>query len=408
MNTLTLGLRNLRRNYRRSLTTTLSIAFGFAAVALFAGYTKLVYLGLTEQAVHGELIGHLTLSKRGMKQEGRLHPEKYLLKADEIAKISAIVKQDYPKARIAPRLGLSGLASNGKVSTIFLADGVAADDMQALRGPRRNASGALSADAPNGITIARGLGALLGLKEGDDASLLVSTLHGQANAADATIIDTYTTGNAGLEDKAVFIPLALAQSLYDATNRADRLTVLLPDIALTDAARAKLDQAFATAGLDVEIQTWQELSAFYRQVKGMFDMIFSFILSIVLAIVVMSVTNAMSMSVIERTREIGTLRAIGLRRLGVVKLFVTEAVLLVAIGCLAGLALTFAVRAGVNAADISYVPPNGTGRVPLLVGIDAGKMLFTFAVLGLLGLTAAIFPARRAARQPVTESLAHV
>lgn len=408
MNTLTLGLRNLRRNYRRSLTTTLSIAFGFAAVALFSGYTKLVYLGLTEQAVHGELIGHLTLSKRGMKQEGRLNPEKYLLKADEIAKISAIVKQDYPEARIAPRLGLSGLASNGKVSTIFLADGVGADDMKALRGPRRNASGALSADAPNGITIARGLGALLGLKEGDDASLLVSTLHGQANAADASITDTYSTGNAGLEDKAVFIPLGLAQSLYDATDRADRLTVLLPDIALTDAARAKLDPAFAAAGLDVEIQTWQELSAFYRQVKGMFDMIFSFILSIVLAIVVMSVTNAMSMSVIERTREIGTLRAIGLRRLGVVKLFVTEAVLLVAIGCLSGLVLTVLVRAGVNAADISYVPPNGTSRVPLMVGFDANKMIFTFAVLGVLGLTAAIFPARRAAHQPVTESLAHV
>jgi putative ABC transport system permease protein len=140
----------------------------------------------------------------------------------------------------------------------------------------------------------------------------------------------------------------------------------------------------------------------------MFDMIFSFILAIVLTIVVMSVTNAMSMSVVERTREIGTLRAIGLRRAGVVKLFVTEALLLVGIGCAAGLLLTLLVRLGVNAAHISYTPPNGTGRVPLLVGLDAGKMIFTFIVLGALGLVAALFPARRAARRPVTESLAHV
>ena len=249
---------------------------------------------------------------------------------------------------------------------------------------------------------------LLGLKPGDDASLLVSTLHGQANATDATVLHTYNTGNAGLEDKALFLPLAMAQSLYDATDRADRLTILLPDIAQTGAARAALASACAANGLDVEISTWQEQSAFYRQVKGMFDMIFSFILAIVLTIVVMSVTNAMSMSVVERTREIGTLRAIGLRRAGVVRLFVAEALLLVGIGCGFGLLLTLLARLGVNALHFSYTPPNGSGKVMLLVGLDAGKMLFTGFALGLLGLVAAIFPARRAARQPVTESLAHI
>ncbi len=140
----------------------------------------------------------------------------------------------------------------------------------------------------------------------------------------------------------------------------------------------------------------------------MFDMIFSFILAIVLTIVVMSVANAMGMSVVERTREIGTLRAIGLRRAGVVRLFVTEALLLVGLGCLAGMALTLLVRAGVNAAGLSYIPPNATDRVLLLVGLDGARMLSTSGLLGLLGLVAAFFPARRAARRPVTESLAHV
>jgi len=191
------------------------------------------------------------------------------------------VLRQFPGARIAPRLALSGLASNGHVSTIFLADGVAPADMKALRGPR-SGSGTLSADAPEGIAMASGLAALLGLKEGDDASLLVSTVHGQANAADATVIDRYSTGNAGLEDKAVFVPLAMAQSLYDASGRADHLTVLLPSITQPAAARAALAPALAAAGLDVEIKTWRELSAFYRQVKGMFDMIFAFILAIVL------------------------------------------------------------------------------------------------------------------------------
>ena len=408
MNTIRLGWRNLRRNFRRSLTTALSIAFGFAAVALFSGYTKMVYLGLTDQAVHGELLGHLTLSKRGMSKEGRLHPQRYLLQPEEIARIAAIVHAQIPEARLVPRLSISGLASNGRVSTIFLAEGIAAEDMVRLRGPYSANPGGLSAQAPQGASVALGLAALLGLKPGDDIQLLTSTLHGQANAVDASLLASFSTGNAGLEDKALYLPLALARSLYDATDRADRLTLLLPDIAQTEAARRQLAAAFADAGLAVDISTWQELSAFYRQVKGMFDMIFTFILAIVLTIVVMSVTNAMSMSVIERTREIGTLRAIGLRRGGVVRLFVAEALLLVGLGCLSGLLLTLLVRAGVNAADITYTPPNSTGKVALLVGFDLARVGITGALLALLGLAAAVLPARRAARQPLIDALAHV
>jgi putative ABC transport system permease protein len=415
MNFFGIGLRNLRRNSRRSLTTIFSIAFGFAAVGLFSGYTKEVYAGLTQQAVHGELLGHLTIVKRGMREEGRLHPERFLLHPDEIARLSGIVGQRYAGARVAPRLGLSGLASNGRVSTIFLAEGVAPADMRALRARdgaaaalSRGDSARLAEDSPQGVVMAGGLAGMLGLKAGDDASMLVSTLHGQANASDATVIGTYNTGNAGLEDKAIFMPLAMAQSLYDAPDRADRLTVLLPGLEQTDSARRLLAADFAAAGLDVEVSTWRELSAFYRQVKGMFDMIFGFILCIVLTIVVMSVTNSMRMSVIERTREIGTLRAIGLRRTAVVRLFTTEALLLAVLGGLGGLALMLAVRAGVNAAQFAYTPPNSSGKVLLLVGFDAGKVLATFAMLGLLSLTAAISPSRRAARRPVTESLAHV
>lgn len=408
MNTFSLGLRNLRRNFRRSFTTIMSIALGFAAVALFSGYTKMVYFGLTEQAVHGELIGHLTISKRGMKQDGRLFPERYLLRAEDIARIGEAVKKSYPKAWIAPRLTFTGLASNGRVSTIFLAEGIDPDDMTVLRGPRAMASGALLPNEPSGVSVARGLAALLHLQANDELSLLVSTLHGQANAVDAKIIDTYSTGNANLEDKSLFIPLALAQSLYDADNRADRVSVLFPDIAMTEPTRLELARTLSELGLDVEIDTWEELSAFYRQVKGMFDMIFSFILSIVLTIVVMSITNAMTMSVVERTREIGTLRAIGLRRAGVVKLFLAEALLLMLIGCAVGLVLTLLLRIGINDLDISYTPPNGTDKVPLIIGIDSFKMLLAFGALTLLGLLAALFPARRAAHNPVTESLAHV
>ena len=137
-------------------------------------------------------------------------------------------------------------------------------------------------------------------------------------------------------------------------------------------------------------------------------MIFAFIFAIVLIVVVMSVANAMSMSVVERTREIGTLRAIGLRRRGVVRLFAVESLLLVALGCAAGLALTFLLRAGINAADLTYVPPNSTDPVPLLVDFDPRRGAQIALLMCVLGVAATLLPARRAARQPIIESLGHV
>lgn len=408
MRSVIFGLRNIQRNYRRSLVTAMSIAFGFAAASLFAGYMQIVYRGLADQAVYGELLGHLTIAKRGHATEGRLHPEQYLFSLDEIAKISAVIHASLPAMYIAPRLHLNGMLSNGRASTIFIAEGIDPHDMQILRGPRSRMSGGLEEGKPTAVTAASGLAEMLGLKEGSDAAVLVSTIHSQTNALDVVISDLFSTGNAGTNDKFMYMPLKLVQTLYDAENQADRLTLFSQGAAPTGTDRVMLEAALKDAGFDVEINTWQELSAFYRQVKSMFDMIFGFLLAIVVTIVVMSITNAMNMSVVERTKEIGTLRAIGMKRMGVISLFVTEALLMVVAGCVLGLAISIVVRMGVNAADISYQPPNATDRVPLLIGLDISRTFTAAVMLGVLSVISAWFPAKRAAHQSVIDSLAHV
>src|SRR5574340_214127 len=106
-NMIKLALRGLMRNRRRSLMTLLAIAFGFSAIALFAGYTHNVYDGLSRQSIHGEMLGHLTLSKRGMRKEGRLDPERYLLTATEVAAITGLLQDEQHVKLVAPRLALS-------------------------------------------------------------------------------------------------------------------------------------------------------------------------------------------------------------------------------------------------------------------------------------------------------------
>ena len=419
MNTFKLALRGLARNRRRSLVTLLAIALGFAAIALFAGYTHNVFYGIAQQSIHGELLGHLTLSKRGMRMEGKLDPERYMLTAGEVEQITKLVEAEPHVKMVAPRLAFSGLISNGRASTIFVAEAI---EPAAMEGLQQGAFSNVSAQSgvldkrtkkldpahDDVVELSEGLVDILHLQENGLAAVLVNTLSGQANALDVTVGHKFNTGNAGSNDKFAFVTLALARNLLDAGGRADRLTILLDDGSQTEAVRLRLLPKLRDAGFDVEIQTWQELSDFYNQVRGMFDMIFGFIFSIVLTVVLMSVANSMGMTVVERTREIGTLRAIGLKRWGVVRLFTTESMLLTVIGCTVGLLVTLGVRWGINVAHISYTPPSSASPVPLLVDLDVGRVVFTFVLMAVVGTLAAYLPARRAAKKPIIDALGHV
>jgi putative ABC transport system permease protein len=418
-NMIKLALRGLMRNRRRSMVTMLAIAFGFAAIVLFAGYTHNVYDGLGRQSIHGEMLGHLTLYKKGMRTEGKLDPERYLLTAQEVTAISKLVSAEEHVKLVAPRLGLSGLVSNGRASTIFIAEGIEPEAVIKLRegslteeekksGMFDNMKMRLDPERPEVVSLSEGLVEMLHLKEGEQAQVLVNTLSGQANAADIVLGKAFNTGNAGSNDKFAFVSLALARTLLDAEGRAQRLTILLDDESKTEAMRDSLLAKLTAAGFEVEILTWQDLSDFYNQVHGMFDMIFGFIFNIVLTVVIMSVANSMGMTVIERTREIGTLRAIGLKRGGVIRLFTMESMLLTMIGCVAGLLVALLVRWGVNLANISYVPPNSASPVPLLVDLDVGRTIFTFFLMGIVGTLAAYMPARRAAKKDIIDALGHV
>ena len=419
MNTFKLALRGLTRNRRRSLVTLFAIGFGFAAIALFAGYTHNIYDGLGRQSIYGEMLGHLTVNKTGMRKEGKLDPERYLLTTAEVDRITELLQEDPQVELVTPRLALSGLVSNGRASTIFIAEGMEPSAMDRIQdgaltdeerrdGTHANAMKKLDPAHLEVADLSEGLVDMLHLTVGGQAAVLTSTLTGQANALDITVGHAFNTGNSGSNDKFAFITLDLARSLLDAEGRADRLTILLKDDKQTPATRDRLRGKLKAAGFDIEIHTWQELSDFYNQVHGMFDMIFGFIFLIVLTVVLMSVANSMGMTVVERTREIGTLRAIGLKRWGIVRLFTTESMLLTLLGCSVGLLITIAVRWGINVAGVSYTPPSSASPVQLLIDLDSGRILFTFILMALVGTLAAYLPARRAAKKPIIDALGHV
>lgn len=403
-----MAVRNVAKNFRRSLFTALAVGAGFAAISIFSGYIHNVYAGLKEQAVRGEGLGHLTIVKSGYFENGTLDPKKYLMVRAEIDRIGELLNADGGVELWTPRLAISGMITNGRTSTIFIGEGMVPSEESRLRGNfRPDRGGNFNPHSSSSIAVASDLSRMLGLKTGSSAVLLTTTFDGQANALDVDVASVYNTGISATNDKALLLPLDFARRLAD-TDGADRVRVLLRRIEDSDRARARLANALRAAGLNVEIRTWKELSSFYGRVKALFDTIFVFIFFIVFVIVIMSVTNTMSMSVMERTREIGTLRALGMTRWHIVKLFSAEAVVLAMLGSVLGLAATLVVATGVNAARLSYVPPNTSDQVVLLVDIVYRRMAATLVGLVLLAIAAAYLPSAGASSKRIVDALGHV
>jgi putative ABC transport system permease protein len=140
----------------------------------------------------------------------------------------------------------------------------------------------------------------------------------------------------------------------------------------------------------------------------MFDIIFLLVFVIVLTIAVTSVVNTLSMTVMERTREIGTLRALGMKRPGVVALFAMESAMLGIAGSLAGMVITLLAWVAVKLLDPQWMPPNFVTYIPLEVYIVPAYMGITLCFLVILSVFASIIPARRAAHGGIVDALGHV
>ena len=178
------------------------------------------------------------------------------------------------------------------------------------------------------------------------------------------------------------------------------------------AARARLAPILAKFSMTqpLAVLDFRELNPFFVQTMLMFDTIFGFVFLLIGGIVLFTVSNTMNTTVVERTVEIGTLRAIGLRRAGIQRLFVTEGALLGLCGALLGVLLALVLSIVINQIGMLWLPPGNVELVPFTVNVwGENRMIFgtTFALI-CIAILSAWWPAHRAARLDVVEALRHV
>jgi len=256
--------------------------------------------------------------------------------------------------------------------------------------------------------IGTGVARSMNVKPGDGLTLLAVTSDGALNGIDVQIVGTVNTGYKEVDDRYLRITLPSAQRLLQ-SDRVTNLVVGLDATENTDQVATALAPRLNGSPQHLVLKKWIDLAAYYKQVRSLFSTIFVFLGIIVFFMVLMSSVNTLLMSMFERTREIGTMLAMGTPRSWIMALFVLEATLLGVLGAMVGVAGGNLLGVLLNHSGIHLPPPPGTTvpmsfRVLHVPSLMIGSSLLVIVSLAL----ASILPAIRASRLQIAEALAHV
>lgn len=403
MKWLLFAWKNVLRNGRRSLTAMVITAVGTAAVLIGGGFALFTYESLAEMTARDT--GHVVLAGKDQFGGDEDVPMQHGLAGapqliDELAA--------RPEVRtVLPRIQFSGLISNGDKSAVFVGSGLMPEAEFRLRGPQmRFIAGEPPSDhaAVPEIVIGAELARDMKAGPGTPLTLMTTTTESTLNAVDVIVRAVVSTGVPDVDKRLVLADLATVQALL-LTDKVSTLSIYLRETATT---RAFAERARA-AHPQLATRTWLDLAVFYHAVRELYNRIFGILGAIMVVIVLFAMSNTLGMAVVERTREIGTLRAMGAQPGEIVRNFVLEGAIIGAAGAAAGMLLAAATSLLLVFADIQMPPPPGrSAGYPLHVSFSPS--LYALALLAVIGVSvaAACIASARAARKPITEALAHV
>lgn len=405
MKWLLFALRNTLRNRRRSAVTVVIAALGCAGILLSGGFALFTYQSLEQAAARDT--GHLVVATPAFFEREEDTAMQFGL--DHFDAIKGQLLQDPDVRYVLPRVNFSGLISNGDKSVVMIGAGIDPDAEFAVRGPFLvvKAGQTLSADSAKGtpeIMIGADLAKQLHAQPGSGLTLMATTSEGALNAQDVVVKGVVSTGVPDIDKRLVFTHIQAAQHLL-VTERVSSLGVYLRDMEATPGAQARIKAAVP----QLAVKTWLDQAVFYKSVKALYDRIFGALGLIIAVIVVFVVANAMAMAIIERTREIGTLRALGTSPGQLIRVFALEGLALGGTGALVGAAVAIAVALFLMVAQIQMPPPPGRSvGYPLYVNLSLSLYLGTIGAIALLATVAAALVGRKSANKPVVEALNHV
>ncbi|MDH5197528.1 MAG: ABC transporter permease [Gemmatimonadota bacterium] len=408
-----LALRNLRRQARRSVLTASAMVLGLALLV----FTRSIGDGAHETWIKAGVrlaSGHVTVVAPDYLPRRTI--EDRLRAAGARAALDALARSDLaPLVEIAaPRLELRALASSprGAVPVVVYGVDPTLEPAFSQLTTRLVEGRALLASDRLHAYVGVGLAQRLHLRLGDRVVLT-------AQGADSTIADqlvrvagTFRSGLPEVDDGVIHIPIATAQAWVGVGDDVSAVAILLHSSRDADRVVRSLTAALGTDGTAVALPwptTTPELDSAVK-LDDYGNYVFHFVL---LLIVALAIVNTILMAVLARTRELGILRALGLRRRDTATLVLFEGTLLTTVagllGAALGLAVTFGIfRDGLDFSAFYSGEMTAAGAIIDLIMIPEFRldhMLQNVVWIFIIGVVASLYPAWRATRIEIAEAM---
>jgi ABC-type lipoprotein release transport system permease subunit len=400
--------RNMWRNWRRTAIALVAIVLGLILLLFFDGM-----ITGSDQAIFGNAVrlygGNIQIHAPGYRAKASRLPMYPLNNADAVVQAARAQPQVVAAAK---RINTAGFITSDEGSFPVSITGLepVLEAPVSIQAENISQGRFLLADEGDAIVIGQGLANLLKVNVGDRVNLTGRSKRGQMRQRTMTIVGIYDLGMREAEERAVFMTLPEAQTLYNLRRQATEVAVTLQDMGQEKAVLNTLQAALPGD----EVDSWQTLKPEIRETMDTKQVFTSVMGLIVVLIASIGILNLMMMAVFERTREMGVLAALGMKGRQIMGLFLLEGTLIglvgAVIGCLLGILLLGLV--GQVGIDLSFA--SGMGEVGALMGdrlypsVTLAGVISRGVAVALIAVLASLYPAWQASHKEPAEALHHV
>lgn len=402
-----LAWRNLWRNHKRTLITSGAISFGGIVLIFSFAFFKGMHIQMLDTATK-TYIGHVQIHQKGMHKKFNI--EKII---NEPELIEDVLKKEPLVYNYSKRLRMPALIScemNSSGAMILGIDPVAEQKITNLK--TKIEAGSFLSEKPNEneIIIGKSLASRLKAEIGSEIILITQGVDGSTGNELFKVKGIIAVGDPKFDDNFAFINIQEAYTLLSLENQIHDFVLVTKDPKYVNEMREIIKSKLNNS--ELEVLSWDEIAPGVKAFIAIDDAYVYLLMIIVVFIIGLGIVNTMMMSIFERTREIGTMMALGTSENKIFGIITLEIVLIgvvgTFIGCVIGIPFTqyFAERGVSLSADGGSFSMGGMSFESMIYPVlSLGSLIIPSIAIAITTVVASVFPILRISKLKPVEAI---